>query len=66
VVTDVVMPGISGFHVVRQAERRRLKVLVTSAYHAALVDEQLPADRFLPKPFRLRELQHRVARLLHR
>lgn len=68
VVTDVVMPGISGFHVLRDAERRRpgIKVLVTSGYAAGLVDAQLPADRFLPKPFRPRELQRRVERLLHR
>jgi two-component system cell cycle sensor histidine kinase/response regulator CckA len=66
VVTDVVMPGVSGFHVVRGAERRRpgIKVLVTSAYAAGLVDAQLPADRFLPKPFRVRELQHKVSNLL--
>src|SRR3954471_11681209 len=32
IVTDVVMPGVSGFHVVRGAEERHIKVLVTSAY----------------------------------
>jgi CheY-like chemotaxis protein len=66
VVTDVVMPGASGFHVVRGAEQRRpgIKVLVTSAYSAGLVDSQLPPDRFLSKPFRVRELQHKVSDLL--
>jgi CheY-like chemotaxis protein len=67
VVTDVVMPGISGFRVARDAERRRpgIKVLVTSGYAGGLVDAQLPAERFLSKPFRLRELQLKVERLLH-
>ena len=62
----MVMPGVSGFHVVRGAERQRpgIKVLVTSAYADGLVDAQLPADRFLPKPFRLRELQRKVEGLL--
>ena len=66
VVTDVVMPGISGFHVARGARRRRppAKVLLMSAYAAGLVDAQLPPGGFLPKPFRLRELEHAVRRLL--
>jgi len=66
VLTDVVMPGVSGFHVVRGAEKRRpgIKVLVTSAYAEGLVDAQLPPGRFLPKPFRVRELQHKVSNLL--
>jgi two-component system cell cycle sensor histidine kinase/response regulator CckA len=68
VVTDIVMPGRSGFHVVRGAEARRpgIKVLVTSAYAPALVDAQLPSDRFLPKPFRVQQLQHKVHDLLRR
>jgi hypothetical protein len=51
---------------VRGAEQRRpgIKVLVTSAYAAGLVDAQLPPDRFLSKPFRLRELQCKVNTLL--
>ena len=40
VVTDVVMPGVSGFHVARGAQDRRppVKVLMMSAYSAGLVD----------------------------
>ena len=66
VVTDVVMPGVSGFHVARGAQERRppVKVLMMSAYAAGLVDTQLPAGGFLSKPFRLRELENAVERLL--
>jgi CheY-like chemotaxis protein len=64
IVTDVVMPGVSGFHVVRGAEERHIKVLVTSAYADGLIDAQLPPDRFLSKPFRVRELQRKVSTLL--
>lgn len=66
VVTDVVMPGISGFHVARGARHRRppAKVLMMSAYAPGLVDAQLPPGGFLPKPFRLRELERAVRRLL--
>jgi DNA-binding NtrC family response regulator len=66
VVTDVVMPGISGFHVLRGAQRRRPspKVLLMSAFAPALVDTQLPPGAFLPKPFRLAELERAVDRLL--
>lgn len=66
VVTDIVMPGISGFHVVRGARRRRPapKVLVISGFAPGLVDAQLPPGAFLPKPFRLGELERAVKRLL--
>jgi DNA-binding NtrC family response regulator len=66
VVTDVVMPGVSGFHVARGAQGRRppVKVLMMSAYSAGLVDAKLPASGFLSKPFRLRELENAVERLL--
>ena len=67
VVTDVVMPGISGFHVLRGAQQRRPppKVLLMSAFAPGLVDTQLPPGGFLPKPFRLAELSDAVERLLH-
>ena len=64
VVTDVVMPGISGFHVARGAKRRSKKVVMTSAYSAGLIDGTMPADKFLAKPYRLGELQNAVGRLL--
>ena len=64
VVTDVVMPGISGFHVARGAKRRAKKVVMTSGYSSALVDGAIPADKFLAKPYRLAELQNTVGRLL--
>jgi CheY-like chemotaxis protein len=66
VVTDIVMPGISGFDVLRGARSRRPapKVLLVSAFAPALVDAQLPPGAFLPKPFRLAELERAVERLL--
>jgi two-component system cell cycle sensor histidine kinase/response regulator CckA len=66
VVTDVVMPGVSGLHVARGAQDRRppVKVLMMSAYAAGLVDTQLPASGFLSKPSRLRELEKAVESLL--
>lgn len=66
VVTDVVMPGISGFHVLRSARRRRPppKVLLVSGFAPALIDAQLPPGSFLPKPFRLAELERAVERLI--
>jgi CheY-like chemotaxis protein len=67
VLTDVVMPGGSGFHVQRAAEQRRpgIKVLLMSAFAEGLIDAQLPPERFLPKPFRVEELKRKVGRLLH-
>lgn len=66
VVTDVVMPGPSGFHVARGVAERfpGVKVLIVSAYAAGLVDAQLPPGGFLAKPFRLDDLQSAVIRLL--
>lgn len=66
VVTDVVMPGPSGFHVARGVAERfpDVKVLIVSAYAAGLVDAQLPPGGFLAKPFRMGELQSAVTRLL--
>jgi two-component system, cell cycle sensor histidine kinase and response regulator CckA len=66
VVTDVVMPGLSGFHVARGVRDLRpdVKVLIVSAYAAGLIDAQLPPGGFLAKPFRLGDLQNAVTRLL--
>ena len=66
VVTDIVMPGVSGFHVLRSAQRRRppAKVLIISGFAPGIIDAQLPPGGFLPKPFRLTELEEAVTRLL--
>jgi CheY-like chemotaxis protein len=66
VVTDVMMPGVSGFQVLRVAQSRHPppKVLMMSAFAPALVDADLPPGSVLMKPFRLRELEGAVERLL--
>jgi CheY-like chemotaxis protein len=60
--TDVVMPGLNGVELARQAvqERPELKVLFTSGYAA----DGMPAGRLLKKPYRPRQLAGEVADML--
>ena len=60
--TDVVMPGLDGFEVARQARDASpgLKVLFTSGYAAELNR----ADRLLKKPYRPHQLAEQVAAAL--
>src|SRR5579859_7648630 len=53
-ITDVRMPGMSGFELAAKARRVAggLKVIITSGYFLP----QPIADRFLKKPFRMHEL----------
>jgi two-component system cell cycle sensor histidine kinase/response regulator CckA len=66
VVTDVAMPGLSGLHVLHGARRRRpaLKVLLMSGFAPELSGMSLPGSDFLPKPFRIAELERAVNRLI--
>lgn len=66
-VTDVVMPGLSGFELADQltAIRPELRVLYMSGYTDRPVPEQLrPGRAFLHKPARAREVIRTIRRLL--
>jgi PAS domain S-box-containing protein len=67
VITDVVMPGLSGPEVAAevQALRPSVPVLFISGYTAnALEDRGVPADHLLEKPFRPEELLRSVRSLI--
>ena len=57
-ITDVRMPGMSGFELATRARRltEGLKVIITSGYFLP----QPIAERFLKKPFRMHELASAV------
>lgn len=67
VLTDIRMPGLSGFELVRRAKQRSpdLRVLFMSGYPA---DYRIDPDRedFVPKPFRPLELLGCVFEILER
>ena len=70
VVLDVMLPGYDGHEVCRriQAERPVPVLMVTARDDEAdiLVGLGVGADDYLTKPFRMRELVARIARLLRR
>ena len=66
-ITDVVMPGLDGPSLIRQARQSRpdLKVIFISGYTADSFRQRLDTDadiHFLPKPFSLQQLAGRVKR----
>ena len=64
VVTDVVMPGMTGFELVERARQRRpdLPVIYMSAYFDAMPDGRaIRNDVFLAKPWKPRDLLRAVA-----
>ena len=68
-LTDVVMPGLSGQEVARRLREQRpqTKVLYVSGYldAATLAPESLGGDvAFLEKPFRLQALTHKLREVL--
>jgi DNA-binding NtrC family response regulator len=68
-ITDVVMPGISGVTLAEQLirERPNLRVLYMSGYTDGAFDEQHPlppGTPFLEKPFALRALTTKVRSVL--
>jgi two-component system cell cycle sensor histidine kinase/response regulator CckA len=67
-LTDVVMPGMSGPELMDRVRSRRpdLIVLFLSGYDRALIGERTldPAVAFLPKPFTLKALLNRVHELI--
>ena len=68
VISDVTMPGMSGFELARhlRAEDESLKILLLSGYgEAALEGLSEPAVAFLPKPVSPTALARKVRELLH-
>ena len=70
VILDILMPGMSGFQVLRQLrETSKIPVIMLSA-RTDTVDKvesfELGADDYVTKPFRLIELTARVAAILRR
>jgi CheY-like chemotaxis protein len=68
-LTDVVMPGISGRELAKRiTAQRRVKVLYMSGYNKGLVDRHGILDRnteLLEKPFTLHSLLTKVSKVLH-
>jgi CheY-like chemotaxis protein len=65
-VTDVHLPDVYGPDLIRAARRAHpgLKVLIVSAYPEWLISGQQPPERFLRKPFHIRELARAVTDLV--
>ena len=68
-VTDVVMPGMSGGELARKLgeSRPQMKILFMSGYSSEAVETHghlVPGARFIPKPFSARDLVGRVQEIL--
>jgi DNA-binding NtrC family response regulator len=65
ILTDVVMPGLNGLDLARQAQARHpaMKVLYASGYWAHIVNS-LDREQLVSKPYRATELVERVRRAL--
>jgi DNA-binding response OmpR family regulator len=71
VVLDVMLPGMSGLDVVREARRRRMQTPILALTARGSLDDRIAGldagcDDYLPKPFAFQELLARVRALLRR
>ncbi|MBO5556980.1 MAG: response regulator transcription factor [Oscillospiraceae bacterium] len=71
IILDVMMPGLSGFEVLRQLRQEGLRTPVLLLTARAEVEDRiqgldLGADDYLPKPFAMGELLARVRAMLRR
>ena len=70
VVLDILMPGMSGFQVLRQLRETSDTPVIMLSARTDIVDKiesfELGADDYITKPFRLIELTTRVAAVLRR
>ncbi len=69
VMTDLVMPGMTGLELATELRRRRpqLKVLFTSGYSADVVSDRFPHTddwNFISKPYGMQELVAEIRRVL--
>ena len=67
VVTDLIMPGESGFSLISYMKRskfhEKIPVIVTSVMEAEAEAAKLGADAYLTKPFQSKELVDLVTRM---
>ncbi len=69
ILLDLLLPGASGFEILeelhsRSNDTRRRKIVVLSGLGGPTMAStlaQLGVDSFLPKPFRIEELQRRIS-----
>lgn len=71
VILDVMLPGMSGFELVRELRRRKLEVPVLALTARGTLDDKVEGlnagcDDYLPKPFAFEELVARVNALQRR
>ena len=69
IVTDVIMPGLSGRHAAERVREARpeVEILFISGYTSDAIDKHgvlSPDVRFLPKPFSSEDLLHTVRQTL--
>lgn len=69
IITDLGMPGISGWEVSRQVKSMQpcIKVIVISGWGATLEKDQLErnfVDQVLPKPFHLEQVKNTIAEVM--
>jgi CheY-like chemotaxis protein len=68
IISDLKMPNMSGFEFLSIARRRFPQIptiAVSGEFHPPIEPLGVIADAFLSKPFRLEELQAKIADLLH-
>ena len=69
IISDVVMPGMDGYTLVRQLRERmpQVKVILMSGYAEDAFQDQIDKDEtlhFLPKPFTLKTLVGKVKEII--
>ena len=69
IITDLGMPGISGWEVSRKVKSMQpsIKVIVISGWGATLEKDQLErnfVDQVLPKPFHLEQVKNTIAEVM--
>ena len=69
IITDISMPGLSGLELLSRVKQQRpqTRVIIITAYGSSDKEEearQLGADRYVEKPFDLKELRQIVTKML--
>ncbi len=71
IITDIIMPGIDGFELVRQLRKKQFKAPIMMLSAKDQIDDKIigldaGADDYLAKPFAFNELLARIRALLRR